>query len=68
MNFATNRGNSLFALALRKDVKNPFAPQSDEVTITKPGDDAADKSKAGDKKEEKPGDKKDEKKKEPVKV
>ena len=38
--FATNRGNGLFALALRKDVKNPFPPESDEVTITKPGDTA----------------------------
>jgi tricorn protease len=56
-NFATNRGGSLLALALRKDVKNPFPQQSDEVTVTKPGADAVDKSKpegkAGDKKEEK---------------
>jgi tricorn protease len=57
LNFATNRGGSLLALALRKDVKNPFPQQSDEVTVTKPGADAVDKSKpegkAGDKKEEK---------------
>ncbi|MDO4588132.1 MAG: S41 family peptidase [Planctomycetia bacterium] len=32
-NFAGNRFNSLFAVALRKDVKNIFAPQSDEVEI-----------------------------------
>ena len=37
-NYATNRGPGIFALALRKDVKNPFPPESDEVTITKPGD------------------------------
>jgi len=74
-NFATNRGQSLLALALRKDVKNPFPSQSDEVTIAKPGDEAADKSKkddkAGDKKDEKAGDKKDDKKdekKEPFKI
>ena len=36
--YATNRGRSIYALALRKDVKNPFPPQSDEVTITKEGD------------------------------
>lgn len=72
-NFATDRDKSLLALALRRDVKNPFPPQSDEVTITKPGDDAADKSKSNDKgkaddksadkKDEKKDDKKDEKKK-----
>ncbi|MGE5567478.1 MAG: S41 family peptidase [Rhodospirillales bacterium] len=34
-NFATTRSRGIFALALRKDVKPPFAPESDEVTITK---------------------------------
>ncbi len=34
-NFATNRNTGIFALALRKDVKHPFPPESDEVTITK---------------------------------
>ena len=34
-NYATNRSTGIFALALRKDVKNPFPPESDEVTITK---------------------------------
>ena len=37
-NFATNRQTGIFALALRKDVKHPFPPQSDEVTIAKEGD------------------------------
>ncbi len=32
-NFAGNRRTGIFALALRKDVKNPFGPESDEVTI-----------------------------------
>ncbi len=32
-NYAGNRNIGLFALALRKDVPNPFAPQSDEVEI-----------------------------------
>lgn len=32
-NFATTRTTSVFALALRKDVKHPFPPESDEVAI-----------------------------------
>jgi tricorn protease len=35
-NFASNRETMVYALALRKDVKNPFPPESDEVTITPP--------------------------------
>jgi tricorn protease len=31
--FATNRARGIFVMALRKDVKNPFPPESDEVTI-----------------------------------
>lgn len=52
-NFATNRINSIYALALRKDTKNPFPPESDEVTIAKDEDKSAD----ADKKEEKAEDK-----------
>src|SRR5262249_25654131 len=33
-NYATNRQAGIYALALRKDGKNPFPPESDEVTIT----------------------------------
>ncbi len=33
-NFAGNRSTLVYALALRRDVKNPFPPESDEVTIT----------------------------------
>jgi tricorn protease len=32
-NFATGRNSAIYALALRKDVKHPFLPPSDEVTI-----------------------------------
>ena len=32
-NFAGNRRTGIFALALRKDVADPFAPESDEVTV-----------------------------------
>ncbi|MGD0579935.1 MAG: S41 family peptidase, partial [Bryobacteraceae bacterium] len=59
--FATNRMLGIFALALRKDVKNPFPPESDEVTIKKedkkdePAKDAASK----DKDKDKPADAKD---------
>ncbi|HEY0458234.1 MAG TPA: S41 family peptidase [Pyrinomonadaceae bacterium] len=35
-NFAGNRNTLVYALALRKDVKNPFPPESDEVAITPP--------------------------------
>jgi tricorn protease len=34
-NYATNRQTYIYAMALRKDVKHPFPPESDEVTITK---------------------------------
>src|SRR5262249_3370577 len=34
-NFAINRQADIYAMALRKDVKNPFPPESDEVAITK---------------------------------
>jgi tricorn protease len=37
-NFAGNRTTGVFAMALRKEVKNPFAPESDEVTIEGTGD------------------------------
>jgi tricorn protease len=33
-NYAQNRETMVYALALRKDVKNPFPPESDEVAIT----------------------------------
>jgi tricorn protease len=36
-NYATNKNTGIFAIALRKDVKHPFPPESDEVTIAKEG-------------------------------
>ncbi len=47
-NYALNRSTGIFALALRKDGKSPFPPESDEVTITK---EEADKPKEPEKKE-----------------
>jgi len=49
--FATNRAEGFFVLALRRDVKNPFPLESDEVTIKK--DDAAAKDKPADKEKDK---------------
>ncbi|MEO8501335.1 MAG: S41 family peptidase [Vicinamibacteria bacterium] len=43
-NYASNRTTGIFAMALRKDVKHPFPPESDEVTLAKddkPADAAA---------------------------
>ena len=44
-NFAGARNRSIFALALRKDVKHPFPPESDEVTIENPATKEADAKK-----------------------
>jgi len=67
--FATDRGDGIFALALRKDVKNPFPPESDEVAIAKGEKPASsEKAKSGeandDKKDEKRDERKEEKKEE----
>jgi tricorn protease len=81
-NFAANRMTEIFAMGLRKDVKHPFPPESDEVTVKKDdekkdGDKKDEKKnaddKAGDKSNAKEGDKKDESKDakkapEPVKI
>jgi tricorn protease len=61
--FATDRSGGIFALALRKDVKNPFPPESDEVTVAKDGDKTKSDDKDKEKKDEK-SDKKEDKKKE----
>ncbi len=34
-NYATNRDAYIYGMALRKDVKHPFPPESDEVTVAK---------------------------------
>jgi tricorn protease len=55
--FATNRSTGIFVMALRKDVKNPFPPESDEVTIKDaPKDADKDKDKDKDKKPAEPKD------------
>jgi tricorn protease len=52
-NYVTNRETSIFALALRKDVKHPFPPESDEVTVEEKEDAKGEKKKGDD--EEKGG-------------
>src|SRR5713226_3008534 len=37
-NYAANRDSYIYALALRKEVKHPFPPESDEVSISKEGE------------------------------
>jgi len=37
-NYATNRPTYIYAVTLRKDVKHPFPPESDEVTVAKQDD------------------------------
>ncbi|MGA2809869.1 MAG: S41 family peptidase [Candidatus Acidiferrum sp.] len=64
-NFATDRGGEILALTLRKDGKNPFPVESDEATVSKPGEDAekpGDVPEKGEKKADKDGQKKEEKK------
>lgn len=55
-NFASNRSTGIFALALRRDVKNPFAPESDEVSVEEkkkdsPADDGKGKRSKADRKD-----------------
>jgi tricorn protease len=54
--FATNRQRGIFVLALRKDVKNPFPPESDEVAAAPAKDADKDKDKDKDKKPAEPVD------------
>lgn len=46
-NFAGNRTTGIFALAVRRDVKNLFAPESDEVTVDEKKDEATAKDGKG---------------------
>ncbi|HVG07214.1 MAG TPA: S41 family peptidase [Thermoanaerobaculia bacterium] len=55
LNFANDRNTGVYALALRKDVKNPLPIESDEVTV---GEEEKKDEKAEDKKDEKKGEKK----------
>jgi len=68
--YAATAAQGLFALALRKDVKNPFPPESDEVTLAKERRKPAgnDKAKAEEKKEEKRTKRKKRKPKEYIRI
>jgi tricorn protease len=54
-NFASSRNTGIFALALRKDVKSPFPPRSDEVTIDGEKKDEGGGDKPAGESEDKPG-------------
>jgi tricorn protease len=51
-NFATTRATGIFAVALRKDGKHPFPPESDEITIAKADAAGTDQEKEKDKAKE----------------
>ena len=55
LNYIVNRSTGIFAVALRKDVKDPFGPRSDEVTVEaeKPAGPPSPPGKAAPKPEEK---------------
>lgn len=59
--FAANRQTSIFGLTLRKDLKSPFAPKSDEVKLE--GEKSEDELRETKKQEEKTGDKQGDKEK-----
>ena len=61
-NYLVDRETGIYVLALRKDVKHPFPPESDEVTFGEKKDDGKDDKKKEDK------DKEEEKKKEFIKI
>jgi tricorn protease len=63
-NFAGNCQTNIFVLALRKDVKPPFPPESDEVTVGEKKDEEKDMKD----KDDKDKDKKEEEKKEYIKI
>ncbi|HEY7913512.1 MAG TPA: S41 family peptidase [Blastocatellia bacterium] len=55
-NYALNRETMIYAVSLRKDVKHPFPPESDEVTITAQAGDPATAKPAGKGDPQVPGD------------
>ncbi len=68
-NFAGNRMTGIFAMALRRDVKHPFAPESDEVTIGEKGKDKKDDEAKDEKnKDEKKAEKEEVAEVKPVKI
>lgn len=52
-NYAGSHDEQVYALALRKDVKNPFAPESDEAVIEKDTEDNSEESKDDSEKDKK---------------
>ncbi|HKX32266.1 MAG TPA: S41 family peptidase [Blastocatellia bacterium] len=48
--YAANKNDGIFALALRKNVKHPFPPESDEVTITRKSEKEEEPKKSGEEK------------------
>lgn len=70
-NYAGARTTGIFGLALQKDGKSPFAPESDEVTVEKPKkEDGEDKDKKSKKKKADKGEKEegDDDAKKPIKI
>lgn len=51
-NFAANKNIGIFAIALRRDVKHPFPPESDEVAITNSTGSVSDRPNSEPKKDE----------------
>ncbi|MEE9268823.1 MAG: S41 family peptidase [Candidatus Krumholzibacteria bacterium] len=64
-NYLIDRESGIYALALRKDVKHPFPPESDEVSTE---DESKDDDKDDKEKKDKDKDEKEEKEKEVIKV
>jgi tricorn protease len=56
--YAVTRNTLIYAMALRKDVKHPFPPESDEATVVKEGDPKKEdkEDKKDEKKDDKPAD------------
>lgn len=52
-NYAIDRSTGIYALALRKDVKHPFPPESDEVAVEEEKKDGKDSKDGKDEKKEK---------------
>jgi tricorn protease len=61
-NYAGSQRGGIYALALRKDVKALFPPESDEVELGEEKTDEAEEEKGGNKKKDDEADKKEEKK------
>jgi tricorn protease len=68
-NYLLDRESGIYTLALRKDVKHPFPPRSDEVELEKEGEDKDKDKKDKDKdKDKKDKDEDEDKKKEYIKI